>query len=394
MEIQTTVREARDVIVVGGGIAGVCAAVSAARAGASVLLIEKSVNLGGLATAGLISWYEPLCDGEGKKMLSGLCEELILLATSCGLDTLPAVWGGRKGRGNESSRYASHFSPTFFSLELDRFVLDSGAELLFDTRATYPVMEEGICKGVIAENANGREMYPAKVVIDATGDATLLHRAGAPCRSGENYLSYVAHGFTVEDIQKYRETQDLHTLRRWIWSGSDMLGNGHPQGMGMFHGDSAEEITQFMLIGKQRMLDKFRESDPKERDLMALPTIPQYRMIRHLVGDTVFYGTERDYVFPDSIGSCGDFRRRGYRFTIPYSCLYNSSFPNLLAAGRIVSAEGDGWEVTRVIPVCALTGEAAGVAASLSVQRKLAPAHLPYPVLREKLEENGVCFAL
>lgn len=394
MDISTTVRDPRDVIVVGGGIAGVCAAVAAARAGASVLLIEKSVNLGGLATVGLISWYEPLCDGEGHKMLSGLCEELIRLAVSCGFDTLPAVWGGDAHRGNENSRYACNYSPTFFALALDRLVIESGAELLFDTRATYPVMEEGLCKGVIVENVNGRELYPAKVVIDATGDATLMHRAGVPCETGQNYLSYVAHGFDRRDTERFSESGDLHTLRRWIWSGSDMLGNGHPQGMKYFVGDSAEEITEFMLIGKQRMLDKFRDSDKNGRELMMIPTIPQYRMIRRIVGDTVFHGTEQDYVFADAIGSCGDFRRRGRRFTIPYSALYNSRFPNLLAAGRIVSAEGDGWEITRVIPVCALTGEAAGIAAALAVELERSPATLPYPTLRERLARAGVAFAI
>ena len=75
-----------DVIVVGGGIAGVCASVASARQGLSVLLIEKGVNLGGLATSGLISWYEPLCDGTGKKVISGLAEELIKLSVSCGFD--------------------------------------------------------------------------------------------------------------------------------------------------------------------------------------------------------------------------------------------------------------------------------------------------------------------
>ena len=83
MEIKTIVKKERDVLVIGGGVAGVCAAVAAARNGASVLLIEKAVNLGGLATIGLISWYEPLCDGEGHKMISGLGEELIRLAASC-----------------------------------------------------------------------------------------------------------------------------------------------------------------------------------------------------------------------------------------------------------------------------------------------------------------------
>ena len=155
--VETKTRNYHDVVVVGGGIAGVCATVSAAREGKSVLLLEKGVNLGGLATVGLISWYEPLCDGQGEQLISGMAEELIRLSASCGFDNLPARWGGKSQNAPRNERFSTFYSPTFFSLALDQFVLDSGAELLFDTLATYPVMNGKHCKGVIVENANGRE---------------------------------------------------------------------------------------------------------------------------------------------------------------------------------------------------------------------------------------------
>jgi len=81
-----------DVIVVGGGIAGVSASVAAARGGLKVLLIEKSVNLGGLATSGLISWYEPLCDGNGNQMVYGIAEELIRLCGKYSFENLPPAY--------------------------------------------------------------------------------------------------------------------------------------------------------------------------------------------------------------------------------------------------------------------------------------------------------------
>ena len=87
-KIPVTEREQHEVLVVGGGIAGISAAVSAARAGADVLLLERGVLLGGLATAGLISWYEPLCDGRGNQVIGGIAEELIRLAVACGFDNL------------------------------------------------------------------------------------------------------------------------------------------------------------------------------------------------------------------------------------------------------------------------------------------------------------------
>ena len=105
--IKTIEKEKYNVVVVGGGIAGVASAVSAARQGMKVLLIEKQINLGGLATGGLISWYEPLCNGEGEQIVFGIAEELIKLSVKYCYDSLPertaadlvhgAQAGGRQG---------------------------------------------------------------------------------------------------------------------------------------------------------------------------------------------------------------------------------------------------------------------------------------------------------
>lgn len=91
-KLETSVENGAEVIVVGGGIAGVAAAVAAARSGADVLLLEKGALLGGLATNGLISWYEPLCDGHGEQLMTGLAEELLRLSIRYGDDTLPRIW--------------------------------------------------------------------------------------------------------------------------------------------------------------------------------------------------------------------------------------------------------------------------------------------------------------
>ena len=95
----TIMRKGYDVIVVGGGIAGIAAAVSSAREGASTLLIEKQINLGGLATTGLINWYEPLCDGEGNKIIGGVAEEMIKLSIKYSFENLPAM-GWRREKLN------------------------------------------------------------------------------------------------------------------------------------------------------------------------------------------------------------------------------------------------------------------------------------------------------
>lgn len=179
-----------DVIVVGGGVAGISAAVAASRKGAKTLLIEKSVILGGLATLGLISWYEPICDGTGKQMISGISEELIRLSVRESFDDLPVERGGKENSTRPNDiRYATHYSPTVFALLLTEYLEENGVTLRLDTLATYPDAEEGICKGILVETVGGREYFPAKFVIDATGDASVCHRAGVPTELGENYLT-------------------------------------------------------------------------------------------------------------------------------------------------------------------------------------------------------------
>lgn len=366
-EISTTIREKYDVIVVGGGIAGIAASVSAARDGAKVLLLEKQVNLGGLATSGLISWYEPLCDSKGNQVVLGIAEELIKLSVRDCFDSLPKRWGGTDKSAPRRERYSTRYSPTVFALALDEYVTSSGVKILFDTYATYPVMEQNICKGVITENADGRSFYSASVVIDATGDASVMHRAGVPCREGENFLSYIVHDIKFDDARKSLDENKTWAVRNWVNSGSDLNGKGHPEGMKKFKGVSAEEITEFMLAGKRRMLARIRERDRYSYDIMSIPSMPQLRTIRNIVGDSDFKAVNGNNVF-DSIGHTGDFRMSEKYveniYDVPLSALYNSSFPNLLASGRIISApDFDDWEVARVIPTCALTGEAAGKAA-------------------------------
>ena len=163
-------------------------------------------------------------------------------------------------------------------------------------------------------------------------------------------------------------------MRKWVTVGSDMRGNGHPEGLRMLKGDSADDITDYIIYGKRNMLEKCKAFDKNSYDIMTLPTMPQFRTIRRIIGDTDFTA-ENGKKSCDSIGTCGDFRPEGIgnHYEIPYSSMYNSKFSNILACGRIISApQGDGWEVARVIPTCALTGEAAGKAAAAAAKNNCA----------------------
>ncbi len=101
-------------------------------------------------------------------------------------------------------------------------------------------------------------------------------------------------------------------------------------------------------------------------DYKLIPTMLQFRTIRRIVGKADFNAVN-DETYADIIGKCGDFRPDGIgkHYRIPFGSLYNEGYTNLIVAGRIISApQGDGWEVARVIPICALIGEAAGRAAA------------------------------
>ena len=366
-------KEEFDVIVVGGGIAGVAAAVAASRAGAKTLLLEKGVNLGGLATMGLISLYEPLCDGEGKQMIYGIAEELIKLSTCYGFDNLHPKWGGCGHNKPKNERYTTRFSPGVFSLVLDDYVLKNGVEIKFDTLATYPIMEGKKCVGMVVENLNGREYYTAKAVVDATGNACIMNRAGVPTINGRSFMTYIVHQYDMDEASTLAENRDGNAFRRWVGYGANWAGEGHPEGVKVFEEATAEEVNEYMIIGKQNYLENLKKLGKDNYDVMMIPNMPQMRTIRRFVGKVDFNAIDRE-TYADAIGWCGDFRPFGVgrHYQIPFGSLYNEDFDNLVAAGRIISSpQGDGWEVSRVIPVCALTGEAAGKAAALCAKKKI-----------------------
>ena len=389
MQIQTVEKSGYDIIVVGGGIAGIAAAVSAARLSKSVLLIEKQINLGGLATVGLINWFEPLCDGEGTRLIGGMAKELIDLAISCGYDNLHEKWGGTSGNEIRYDRFASAYSPTFFSLALDGFVKQNGVQLLLDTYATYPVADGRVCKGVITENADGRSFYPAKAVVDCTGDASIFHRIGAPTKDVENFFTYVVHATDLESVKEYEKSEDMTKLRRWKSVGGDCFGNGHPKELNLLKGTTSKQINEYLSLAKAAILQKYTDTDKNNREILSIPTMPQLRVIRRIEGEYLFTGDEDGKTVVDSIGTVGDFRYKGKRFEVPYRCLYNRQYPNLLTAGRTVSAQGDGMEVLRVIPCCAVTGQAAGIAASLAVDTGRSVADVDISVLQAHIKAQG-----
>ncbi len=390
-QLNTAVLGEYDIIVAGGGVAGVCAAVAARRAGIKrVLLLEKGILFGGLATQGLISLYEPICDGKGHKIIYGMGAELMKLCMRYGPDVLPEQWRDDPDTASpDGGKYKTFFSPAMFAMALDEFVLDAGVEILFDTQVVAPVMEQKQCVGLLVENKGGRGLYRARAVIDATGDADIFCRAGAPCVTGQNYMTYLAYRADMESAASALSEKNIIHARKWTLLGSGPRGNGHPEGVPLISGTTAEDVTQYILTGRKMMLDSMRNEDRFARDLSILPTMAQFRTTRHIVGAYSVQESDLCRRLPDSIAAVADFLAVGEWYEIPYRSLYNPEYPNLWTAGRTVSADGWAWVVVRVIPGSACSGQAAGLAAALCLKHGLTAATLPYSMLSDALIAEG-----
>lgn len=374
---------AYDVIVVGGGIAGCAAALAAVREGKSVLLLEKMTMLGGLGTAGHIVIYLPLCDGYGRQVIGGIAEELLLLSTKYSFHDDVAHW-----REN-GKRYETRYDGPAYALALEELLEQSGVAIFYDTLAVTPIMQGRRCKAVVVENKSGRRAYACGAVVDASGDAEVFSRIGVPCECAENNLAiwcYCTRGGEGHILERGGARElglNLLTL-------GNIDKNAHSDVVRRpYFGSDAEEVNRFVLDGHRRLLDLAKED--ADLVLASLPSMPQIRMARRIEGAYTLTEADLSAHFEDNIGATGDWRRPNPVYEIPYRTLYTPEVDNILAAGRCISATDVAWEVTRVIPPAAVTGQAAGTAAAmLAGNAASSAAALPVCELREKLSAAGV----
>lgn len=353
-----------DVLVAGGGIAGISAALAAAREGAKVCLLEREWLLGGLGTLGQIAIFLPLCDGNGRQVIAGIGEELLKMAIAGGKEAShlpnPHPWLNRGSREERSKiRFQAQYNPHFFALMAEKLLLREGVTVLYGTLAAQAVLENSRLTAVIAEDKSGRFAIRTKAAVDATGDADLCFFAGIP--------TVVHPDGNAPAAWYYADTGEGRRLR--------MLGLSESAGTPRIfctETNPRQELgggSQNMLamMSHTMILEDIRlqqEGDP-EYTIACLPVLPQVRMTRRLSGEFTMTVESCQVHQEQSIGMCGDWRKPGPVFEIPFGALYSEAASNLFAAGRCVSAEGEMWNITRVIPVCAVTGQAAGLAAAM-----------------------------
>lgn len=383
-----------DVIVAGGGLGGVAAALSAARHKKKVLLIEKTQKLGGLATTGLVNLFVPMCNGQGKQIIAGMAEELLRLSIQYGYDTLAPEWENGEPKlqdGRPLSRYRTRFSPEIFAMAMTELLRAEGVTMLFDTVVTRPIMTENHCDGLLVENKSGTQYYQGGIIVDATGDADILFRAGVPTVQGINYFTYYAQEITLDSCKKAVESRKINDAIHFAMGGkANLYGQNHPQGMPYFTGTDSDDINRYLIDGQCALLDQLKKQDRFSREIITLPGMPQMRTTRHIAGDYVLQEEDVYRHFDDSIAAVCDFDRKDYLYEIPYRCLINSRYDNLITVGRTVSAEGYAWDVARVIPPAIVTGQAAGAAAAMALEQEIEISDVCISDLQKALQSESV----
>ncbi|MGA1196334.1 MAG: FAD-dependent oxidoreductase [Candidatus Latescibacterota bacterium] len=384
---------AYDVVVAGGGIAGVAAAIAGVRNGASVCLLEKAFGLGGLATLGNVIVYLPICDGMGRQVMGGLAEELLHLSVAdLKRDNSPARFKGVSTcwlpggdlEERKKTRFRTDFNPASYQLALEKLLVDEGVKILYDTRVCAVDTDGQMVRHIIVENKSGRTAIACGSVVDATGDADICYLAG---EKTESLDSNVLAGWFY--------TLDENELKLRVMSNkfSEFCDKENAVGP-FFRGDHGDQVSQHMIESHALMREKlaeFRERAPEsDMQIIMHPSIACFRMTRRLVGSMSLSRNDVHTWFDDMIGYSSDWRRRGPVYAIPMRTICGVKMKNLTAVGRCMSADTTIWDVTRAIPTCALTGEAAAIASAMAVQEFGGDIHaVPIEALQKRLIEQG-----
>jgi len=387
--IETKITKTCDVLVAGGGFGGISAALAAARQGKKVILLEKQFMLGGLGTAGIVTIYLPLCDGMGRQVSFGIAEELFRLSISMGAeDRYPSNWldsQDKSKRTDKDLRFEVQYNPQLFAILAEQLLVKEGVEILYGTYAVGVSKKGDKIDAVITENKSGRQAIGVKSVVDATGDADICHFSGAPTEKfgqgnvlaawyyslGENGYNLNMLGFSdVPDEEKGADYKE-NTLVKERFGGLD-----------------GEELSRMMILSHASTLNDIKKKRINDEKLMptTIATTPQIRMTRRISGEYTLESNEMHKYFEDSVGMVSDWRKRGPVYEVPFTTLYSKQVKNLICAGRCTSVTDGMWDIMRVIPCCAVTGQAAGTAAAMTDDFST----LEVKELQATLVKNGV----
>ncbi len=424
-----------DVVVVGGGPAGICAAVSAAREGAKTALIERYGILGGMMTSGHV---HPILGRTGE---GTMYQEIVSLVEKGHEDVERLV----TRNGTEI-----HVDGEEAKSALLKLVHDSGVEIYLQTPVVEAVMEGTQLKGVLAGTQEGLQTIRGRVFVDATGDGFLAARAGAEYKVGRDLdgkCQPTTMEFTIDGIDEERGL--------FCYGGSDpvTLPNGKR------YAELCREASERGELPKNVTIVRLHKTFyPGERNVNATQAngydtlspegvlgaelelrgqidqivkflqknVPGYehcrmkssgstlgvRETRRIMGEKMLVDedVEKGNHFADAVvhdawflidihnpvggGQAEKHSQPCIPYDIPYGCLVPLKVDGLLTAGRCISGTHRAHATYRVMGVCMGTGQAAGVAAALCAKKKVNPRELPYEEVQKALMARGVDLGL
>ncbi|MBR7165528.1 MAG: FAD-dependent oxidoreductase [Clostridia bacterium] len=445
--------ENADVVVLGGGPAGLCAAIASARQGVDTMLIEQGSCCGGMATAGLVAPFMTCYDSGGNTMLiRGLFEEIV--------ERLIAVGGALHPSGIETSSAftsyitAGHVHVTPFKAEAlklvaDRMLKEAGVRVLYHTSFVDAEVENGTISKLILAKKEGLCAVKPKIVIDCTGDGDCAVAAGVPYTlgNGNGRIQPATMFFRIGGVDSAKIDADIEANRdnfyrkdgvnyrsmHWWVSKAKEAGDWslNRVSIGLFRGVDEDEwsintsrimgidgtrsqsLTEGEMIGREQVdeifafLKKYVPGCENAKLLQSGSTLG-IRETRHIHGmktlvldDLLNCKVPEDSVMiaANSVDVHGRFGPASNEYItipenkfygIPYGCLVAKGLSNLLMAGRCISAESEAAGAVRVMPPCMAMGQAAGTAAALCSAKETDTRELDVHLLREKLQEQGV----
>jgi len=426
------VRGEYDVVVLGGGPAGIAAAAAAGARGRRTLLVERYGFLGGMGTAAGVTNFCGLhadVHGEVRQVVHGVADDILARIDRLGGLNAPHAIFGRT--------MAQAYDTAAFKCAADDLLLGRGVELMLHALACGVLTEGHAVAALVVETRSGRVALRSRVFIDCSGDGDLAKLAGVPYEvgDGDGNLLYPTMMFRVNGVDPARAGEAWATIPR-LMEEAERAGRArfprkgaivrpmrHPtewrvnvtqiksrNGRAM-NGTDADELSTGEIEGRRQALAFFEFLKREAPGFAAsyIVDIPPQLGIRETRRITGRYAlTGEDVIgcasFPDTIGVNGwpieahvagdvEWRwpergSRGFNH-LPYRMLVPLGIDNLLVAGRCASMTHEGQSAARVSGGCFVMGEAAGTAAHLAIAAGVAPADVDVAELQRALETAG-----
>lgn len=424
-----------DVVVVGGGPAGVAAAVSAARNGAKTVLVERYGHLGGMATGGLVILIPFLSDGTQQQVLGGVMQEMVdrLDVRNAALYPKKEDWGSsdeqklrhwrRRGTGsyvsNKRVRYSVTVDPEILKCVMNDMIEEAGVKLYLHSWASRAIAEDNNVQGMIFESKSGRQAILSQVTVDCTGDGDMFASVGAgfdatidrTLRTANLAVVFRLGNVNPEKYVDFRDGQaEKHDAMMkellamggfetyWRTTREDIFWcNNRLRNLDCL---DVEDLTKAEVGARKSMLislDYLQKNVPGFENAYIVDTASQIgtRGSRRLKGvhtltwDEVMSGVIHDDAVVVS-GHLGQMVSKEYPLaSIPYRSLVPEKIENLLVAGRCFSSDAKANNDYNWIQTCIPMGQAAGTAAALAIKHGVTPRKVDHVELQERLLSQG-----